>query len=173
MPVRGDDGPIDPAAPAAISVTSGCGGPKINPATGLSTDYLNHFTEAVMLLELASSVPECLRDLNAWRPKTYAEHFASSGFSNRKAIVAAYQAAHPPSRAALDQTTGLLNAWVLRDRKLVRRHIGTPEIETITRRAATRLRALISHAAAVINGTPSNGVDGDGPQAAIDAMFRR
>lgn len=173
MPVRGDERRIDPAAPAAVPVTSGCGGPKINPVTGLSTDYLNHFTEAVMLLELASGIPECVRDLKAWQPKTYAEHFETSGFSNRAAILTAYRAADPSARAALDRTAGLLNALVIRNRKLVLGHPGTPEIETTVRRAATRLRSLIARAAAVINGTPTDALDQDGPQAAIDAMFRR
>ena len=173
MPVPGDDRPISPATPRPFSVTSDCGGPKINPATGLSTDYLNHFTEAVMLMELAAGMPECLRDLDAWQPKTYAEHFATSGFSNRGDILAAYQVAHPSTRSALDRTAGLLNALVVRDRKLVRRHVGTPKIEPVARRAATRIRALIARAAAVINGTPIDAFDRDGPQAAIDAMFRR
>ncbi len=173
MPAPGADRPIRPAAAAAIPVTSGCGGPKINPVTGLSTDYLNHFTEAVMLIELAVGMPECLRDLEAWQPKTYAEHFATSGFSNREQIFAAYQFAHPTSRAVLDRTADLLNTLVVQDRELVRMHIGTANIEAVARRSATRLRALIARAAAVINGTPVDGLDGDGPQVAIDAMFRR
>ena len=68
----------------------GRGIPYINPVTGLSTDYLNHFSEAVMVLEMAATVPECLEDLRAWRPKTYCEHFASSSFSERDAVIAAY-----------------------------------------------------------------------------------
>ena len=58
---------------------------NINPATGLSTDYLNHFTEAIMLLEMLSSCPECLDDFLGWRPKSYREHFAASRFSDRDA----------------------------------------------------------------------------------------
>jgi hypothetical protein len=173
MPAPGNDRPLQPATPARFPITSDCGGPKINPATGLSTDYLNHFTEAVMLMEMAVGMPECLRDLEAWQPKTYAEHFAASGFSNRGAIFAAYQAADPSSRTALDRTAELLNALVVRDRELVRGYIGTPEIDVVARRAATRLRALIARAAAVINGIPVETMDRNGPQAAIDAMFRR
>ena len=60
------------------------GGPNINPVTGLSTDYLNHFTEAIMLLEMLPAMPECLDDFLAWRPKTIREHFAASHFSNRE-----------------------------------------------------------------------------------------
>ena len=48
-------------ATTASPVTSGRTGPNINPVTGLSTDYLNHFTEAIMLLELLPADPELSR----------------------------------------------------------------------------------------------------------------
>lgn len=35
---------------------------NINPRTGLATDYLNHFNEAVMLLEMIPDMPECAED---------------------------------------------------------------------------------------------------------------
>jgi hypothetical protein len=41
---------------------------NINPVTGLATDYLNHFNEAIMMLELAPEMPDCMEDLSAWRP---------------------------------------------------------------------------------------------------------
>lgn len=34
---------------------------NINPRTGLATDYLNHFNEAVMLLEMVPDMPECAK----------------------------------------------------------------------------------------------------------------
>ena len=48
---------------------------NINPATGLATDYLNHFNEAIMLLEMLSSCPDCIEDFLAWQPLSYREHF--------------------------------------------------------------------------------------------------
>ena len=63
--------------------SSGRGVPNINPGTGLSTDYLNHFTEAVMMLEMIAVMPDGLDELKAWRPMTYCEHFAASRFSRR------------------------------------------------------------------------------------------
>ena len=32
---------------------------NINPKTRLASDYLNHFNEAIMLLDLLPSMPEC------------------------------------------------------------------------------------------------------------------
>jgi len=164
---------IDSAGSATSTATSGRGGANINPTTGLSTDYLNHFTEAVMVLEMVSTMPECLDDLRAWSVKTYPEHFAASHFSNRDAIVAAYRNADPAVRAALDRTSDVLNAMVWRTRELVLQHIGTTEVEAIVRRALDRLRPLIARTAAVINGTATKAADRQGPQAAVDAIFDR
>jgi hypothetical protein len=172
MPAPAADRVTDPAGAAAPS-PSGASGPKINPLTGLSTDYLNHFTEAVMLLELAGAMPECVDDLRAWRPKTYAAHFAASHFSNRDAIVAAYRAADPAVRGALDRNAELLNALAERSRDLLCQQTDRTEIEAIARRAVERLRPLIARTAALINGTVVDAAGRQGPQAAIDAMFAR
>jgi len=164
---------VDTAGSASSTATSGCGGPNINPVTGLSTDYLNHFTEAVMVLEMIGTMPECLDDLRAWEVKTYPEHFAASHFSNRDAIIAAYQSADPAIRVALERTAEVLNAMVWRTRELVLQHVGSPEVDAITRRAMERLRPLITRTAALINGTTAKSADQQGPQAAVDAIFDR
>ena len=44
---------------------------NINPQTGLATDYLNHFNEAVMLLDMIPDVPDCVQDFMEWRPLAY------------------------------------------------------------------------------------------------------
>ena len=164
---------IDSAAPASSTATSGRGGPNINPSTGLSTDYLNHFTEAIMVLEMVGTMPECLDDLRTWQAKTYAEHFATSHFSNRNAMIAAYQSADPAVRMALDEASDVLNTMVRRTRELVLQHIGTAEVEAIARRALDRLRPLVALTAALINGTAAETADRRGPQAAVDAIFGR
>jgi hypothetical protein len=35
---------------------------NINPQSGLATDYLNHFNEAIMLLEMIPDMPDCVED---------------------------------------------------------------------------------------------------------------
>lgn len=164
---------IDSAASASSHATSGRGGPNINPSTGLSTDYLNHFTEAVMMLEMVGTMPGCLDDLRAWDVKTYPEHFAASRFSNRDAIIAAYQNTDPAVRLALDRTSDVLNAMVWRTRELVLQHVGTAEVETVARLALDTVRPLIARTAALINGTAAEPADRQGPQAAVDAIFSR
>src|SRR6266436_5043596 len=80
---------------------------NINPRTGLATDYLNHFNEAVMLLEMIPDMPECAEDFLSWRPLSYAEHFTASNFRARDLAIEAYNAADARIRAKFD---GLTNA---------------------------------------------------------------
>jgi len=78
---------------------------NINPRTGLATDYLNHFNEAVMLLEMIPDIPECAEDFLAWHPLSYAEHFTASNFKARDLAISAYNSADPIIRAEFDTIT--------------------------------------------------------------------
>ena len=146
------------------------GGPYVNPTTGLSTDYLNHFAEVVMILEMSSVSPECLADLRAWQPKTYVEHFATSHFSNRDQVIAAYRAAKPAIREAIDGSAGILNDALIKIRDIVLRQRAKADTVRAVQWALTWLKPLISRTAAVINGTAVD-VKGQGSQAAVDAIF--
>src|ERR1700722_13808231 len=66
---------------------------NINPRTGLATDYLNHFNEAIMLLEMIPDMPECAEDFLGWQPLSYSEHFTASNFKARDLAIESYEAA--------------------------------------------------------------------------------
>ena len=68
---------------------------NINPRTGLATDYLNHFNEAIMLLEMIPDMPDCAVDFLGWQPLSYREHFAASNFRARELAIAADALANP------------------------------------------------------------------------------
>src|SRR6201992_4427458 len=87
---------------------------NINPRTGLATDYLNHFNEAVMLLEMIPDIPECAEDFLAWSPLSYAEHFTASNFTARALAIEAYESAAPEIRADFDQMTETMTS-ILRE----------------------------------------------------------
>jgi len=74
---------------------------NINPRTGLATDYLNHFNEAIMLLEMIPDMPECAEDFLLWCPLSYAEHFTASNFRARDLAIEAYDRPIPRSAASL------------------------------------------------------------------------
>ena len=75
---------------------------NIHPETGLATDYLNRFNEAVMLLDMLASCPEFRADFLAWKPMSYREHFRTSRFKTRELAIAAYDSADPDLRNSLD-----------------------------------------------------------------------
>src|ERR1700691_5254907 len=66
---------------------------NINPRTGLATAYLNHFNEAIMLLEMIPDMPECSEDFLEWQPLSYSEHFTASNFKARDLAIEAYETA--------------------------------------------------------------------------------
>lgn len=71
-------------------------GTNISEKTLLATDYLNHFNEIVMLIEMVPDMPEMLEECRAWQPKSYQEHFRESGFSAGDLAIAAYE--HVPAK---------------------------------------------------------------------------
>jgi hypothetical protein len=142
---------------------------NINPATGLATDYLNHFNEAIMLLELVATMPECLPDLMEWRPMTYQDHFAGSAFRDRELAVAAYDAADPVARTDLERLADAMTTILLATRDAMAASEGSATSRTEAARAMAALRPLVAQAGAVINGRASS----QGAQGAIDAVFGR
>jgi hypothetical protein len=174
MPAPAADCPTAPAVTASASVTSGRSGPNINPVTGLSTDYLNHFTEAIMLLELLPTLPDCISDFLAWEPKDYREHFAISHFSNRDTVIAAYEGADPELSRSLDMLADLMNTLLLATREAIAANPATPKSRALAHRSATVLKPIVTRVSALINGTaPGLNNRASVPQTAIDAMFRR
>ena len=83
---------------------------NINPRTGLATDYLNHFNEAIMLLEMIPDMPECAEDFLRWHPLSYAEHFTASNFKARDLAISAYELADPDIRAEFDKITSTMTS---------------------------------------------------------------
>lgn len=63
---------------------------NINPATGLATDYLNHYNEVAMLIATLADMPEMSDAILDWRPVGYPTHFSRSGFSDKGLAIAAW-----------------------------------------------------------------------------------
>ncbi|PTW62200.1 hypothetical protein C8N35_101237 [Breoghania corrubedonensis] len=148
---------------------------NINPKTGLATDYLNHFNEVVMLLELLCDMPECIPDVLAWQPLSYADHFMNSNFAAKELAVRAYNAAPTAERGTFDTITAEMNSEI---------HAAQCELEEaepdqvgeIATEVANRLKPLIAEAGGVIHGndtTPSSEgeAESESSQADIDALF--
>jgi hypothetical protein len=147
---------------------------NINPVTGFATDYLNHFNEAIMLLEMLPSCPECLDDFLAWRPMSYREHFAASGFRARDLAIAAYDAADPALRARLDELAETMTAMVEATRAVLRSSMPAEAAGLIAEAGAAWLKPLVACAGAVINGEGDARTDVPAaPQAVVDRLMKR
>ena len=154
-------------------------GTNINESTLLASDYLNHFHELVMLFEAISSEPQSFADdLLSWRPLTYEEHFAESGFRDKNLAIAAYRRAPPKIRARFDDAVARLHGEAVTLIAEVAAELnGSKDLNKTCENAARRLRVLIDEANAIANGEalPDRSdpdTFGDvGGQAAIDALF--
>lgn len=156
-------------------------GTNINESTLLTTDYLNHFHELVMLLEAVSSEPKDFSDdLMAWHPLTYEEHFSGSGFRDKNLAIAAYHRAPPKIRARFDDAVAKLHGEAVTlvaevsSQLSEASRLDEARLRSACERGASRLRGLIDEANAIANGevVPDPGERSHvGGQAAIDALF--
>ena len=60
-------------------------------SAGLSNDYLNHYVEVLMLIEMAPHDPSLGADLTNWWPVSYIEWFSSSQLADASKARAAYE----------------------------------------------------------------------------------
>jgi hypothetical protein len=139
-------GAIDPARAALLRAAN------INPNTGLATDYLNHFNEAVMLLEMIPDIPECAEDLLAWEPLSYAEHFTATNFKARDLVIEAYEQADPAIRRRFDHLTKTINDILLAVGAAMREATQDATRAKLAEEAAGWLKPLVVQAGAIING---------------------
>ena len=144
---------------------------NINPATGLATDYLNHFNEAIMLLEMLSSCPDCLADFLTWRPVSYRQHFSASRFAGRELAIAAYDAANPDVRERLDTLAGAMNGVLEATRAALASGMPEGAAGDVAGCAAALLRSLAARTGAVINGN-ADATPAGAPQAVIDGLMQ-
>jgi hypothetical protein len=132
---------------------------NINPRTGLATDYLNHFNEAVMLLEMIPDVPECAEQFLGWCPLSYAEHFAASNLSARKLAISAYDSADVHIRAEFDNITSTMTSILTAVGLAMREATQDKTRATLAEQATGWVKPLVALAGNIINGGSEADVD--------------
>jgi hypothetical protein len=132
---------------------------NINPRTGLATDYLNHFNEAVMLLEMVPDMPECAEDFLAWQPLSYAEHFTASNFKARDLAIEAYNTADVRVRKEFDNVTSAITAILTAVGAAMREVSQDKSRARLAEQATGWVKPLVSQAGGVINGDGAADVD--------------
>ena len=133
-------------------------GTNINAETLLATDYLNHFNEIIMLLEMVPDIPECLEDALDWQPKDYQAHFRDSGFSDKELAIEAYE--HVPARflEPFERTVAAMNDLVRCGLDEVQAIVARDDPQALRRamgRTCRGLQRLVEAASAIIHGQES------------------
>lgn len=151
---------------------------NINPRTRLATDYLNHFNEVIMLLEMLPDMPEFAQDVIAWRPKSYVDHFANSHFKDRELAIAAYEAAPPPIKDRIDDLAHTMNKILVATRDALAGGLSADGAAKLGVQVSGWLKPMVAHAGGVINGEHIHFVEDEDepdtdapPQAVVDALF--
>jgi hypothetical protein len=152
-PTPPSTGPISEARAAQLKAAN------INPRTGLATDYLNHFNEAVMLLEMIPDMPECAEDFLGWTPLSYAEHFVASNFKARELAIEAYEMAEPNIRAEFDKLTENMTSILTAVGTAMREARQDKTRATLAEQATDWVKPLVMLTAGVINGASEADVE--------------
>jgi hypothetical protein len=132
---------------------------NINPRTGLATDYLNHFNEAVMLLEMVPDMPECAEDFLDWHPLSYAEHFTASNFRARDLAISAYNSADEHIRVEFDNITSAMTSILTAVGDAMREVKQDKTRATLAEQATGWVKPLVALAGGIINGGSEADVD--------------
>jgi hypothetical protein len=130
-------------------------GKNIHEDTLLATDYLNHFNEIVMLLELIADMPECLDDALEWQPKSYEDHFSESSFQDKALAVLAYENAPRRYREPFDQLVAQMDATVIKSLKRIQEVTAEGDVEHLRHIVAgvsKKMQRFVDVASAVIHG---------------------
>lgn len=132
---------------------------NINPRTGLATDYLNHFNEAIMLLEMIPDMPECAEDFLAWHPLSYPEHFIASNFKARDLAIQAYEEADEAIRAEFDNLTSTMTNILTAVGAAMREAQQDKTRARLAEQATGWVKPLVALAGGIINGGAESDVD--------------
>jgi hypothetical protein len=132
---------------------------NINPRTGLATDYLNHFNEAIMLLEMIPDMPECAEEFLGWHPLSYAEHFTASNFKARELAIEAYESADSAIRTEFDNITITMTSILTAVSTAMREVNQDKTRATLAEQATGWVKPLVALAGGIINGGAEADVD--------------
>ena len=129
---------------------------NLDPKTLLATDYLNHFNEIVMLLEMVPDMPDMLEDVKAWKPKSYKDHFRDSTIADRALAIEAYD--HVPAlyREPFEQTVAQINATIASAIRRIEADMEAGDLDILRENTLSLcriLQRLMETASAIIHGS--------------------
>ncbi len=99
--------------PRYLALSERANGTNVNSLTLLATDYLNHFNEVVMLMEMIPDMPELLEDAHEWTPKSYKDHFRASTIADKDLAIEAYEFVPTIYRDPFEDAVTMLDELVI------------------------------------------------------------
>lgn len=166
---RQDDGA------AARNLAARIAGSHVHPRSLLATDYLNHFNEVAMILDMVGDMPDMLEEAVEWEPRSYVEHFAASNLKDSALAIEAFEHVPPDIRARFDALVAELDRDIPAG---IARLAGLADHPEDFNRVAAELSERIQSRLAALNGVihaaPGTVARAEGDtadQAEIDALF--
>lgn len=129
---------------------------NINPCSLLATDYLNHFNEVVMILEMVADMPDMIDEALAWEPKSYTGHFEDSTFADRELAIWSYENAPLNFIESFEALVSEGDALILSHVREISELIGNVGEDELRNRVGVACREINLHLekiSAVINGS--------------------
>lgn len=128
---------------------------NINSQTLLATDYMNHFNEVHMLMDMLPSMPDCIEDIREWAPKTYQDHFKDSVFNAKDLAVNAYDHSPDEYRLPFEETVAQMDDLILQTLAQVEEQISRDDMAELQKTITSytpQMITLIEKCGAIING---------------------
>jgi len=148
--------PITVEDPKYLEYKEKVAGTNINEQTLLATDYLNHFNEIIMILEMVPMMPEVFEDAEAWEPKSYKQHFIDSTVADKDLAVEAYDYVpdkyKQPFEEIVDRINRLINNALSKGRVLID-HGDTEKLTVLMTESSRAVQKLEDMAGAIIHGS--------------------
>ncbi|MEA4839063.1 MAG: hypothetical protein VB101_12350 [Rhodospirillaceae bacterium] len=138
-------------------------GTNINAQTLLATDFLNHFSEVVMLIEMIPDMPDCFEEVLEWQPKSYLDHFRDSHFPDRDLAMAAYEAVPDRYKTPFEDIVTQMNALVVVSVERIGACLeqGGEGLRDLCQEASRNLQKMMDIANAIINGSSKTFAQGE------------
>lgn len=166
-------GGVDASLPSNESAPDGA---FAAACAGLSNDFLNHYSEVLMLIEMAVDDPTISDELTEWQPVSYRAYFGSSELRRASAALAAYEALPESRRNAFEKLVAAMDTLATMAVFALQPPTAPGNAAVIVDATAPALRDLIAKAAAFLN---SGGQDlaaggvAEEAQAAIDRIIEQ
>ncbi|MBC8337475.1 MAG: hypothetical protein H8E39_02160 [Alphaproteobacteria bacterium] len=131
-------------------------GSNIDETTLLATDYLNHFNEIVMLLEMIPDMPDMLDEVKEWQPKSYSDHFRDSTIAEKDLAIEAYDYVPSIYREPFEQTVEQINAMIASTVQRLEKNIAAGDTDVLRANVETLSRLiqrLMDMASAIMHGS--------------------